>query len=99
MHSQLEGGIGSAITQEESYNGNIAGPVLILVCFVNSLFKYIQTAFQLLGQRYGLVKTSRVFSQCDNPKFPFCFLWQLSFPALQSVRRLGPQKSGEGRTC
>lgn len=71
-------------------------PVLILVCFVNSLFKYIQTAFQFLGQRYSLVKTSRVFSQCDNPKFPFCFLWQLSFPALQSVRRLGPQKKGKG---
>lgn len=99
MHRQLEGGTGSAITHEKSYNGNTADPVLILVCFVNSLFKYIQTAFQFLGQRYGLVKTSRVFSQCDNPKFPFCFLWQVSFPALQSVRRLGPPKKGEGRTC
>lgn len=60
VHSQCKYGTGSAIAYEDSYNGNTADKMLILLCFVNSLFEYVQTAFQLHGQRSGLVKISNL---------------------------------------
>ena len=69
-----------------------------LVCFVSSLFKYMQTAIQILGQRSALVKPAGAFTVWDH-KISSCFSWQSQFPALQSVRRLDPKKKRGRRAC